>query len=125
MTWTTRLLGTEGVDLDVIEETAIALAQSSIESARLKAGLSRADLARAMGRSASYITRILKGDHNLTVRTLARALGACGVDLEFQAVPLTWAWIDTPRPVDDAHDLRDDVETLQDEGACDALPLAA
>jgi hypothetical protein len=52
-----------------------------------------------MGRSAPYITRLLKGDHNLTIRTLARALGACGYEVEFQTVPLKWNWVDD-RPLD-------------------------
>lgn len=41
-------------------------------------GLSKADLAKRMGKSKAYVTKVLRGDANLTVRTqiaLCRALG--------------------------------------------------
>ncbi len=72
----------------VIEESTIARAQSTICNAMDSAGITRAELARRMGRSRAFVTQILRGSHGLTVRTLARALFACGVVLEFNLLPL-------------------------------------
>jgi transcriptional regulator with XRE-family HTH domain len=80
------------IDTEFIEETTLAMAQATIDNAIRAAGLSRAELARSMGRPRSFVTRILRGDHNLTVRTLARALAACGYQLNFTYSPIGVAW---------------------------------
>jgi transcriptional regulator with XRE-family HTH domain len=52
-------------------------------------GMSRSDLAKAMGVSPGRVSQIMSGDSNLTVRTLAaaaEALGA-GVEIRFYAHP--------------------------------------
>lgn len=54
-------------------------------------GMSRSDLAKAMGVSPGRVSQIMSGDSNLTVRTLAaaaEALGA-GVEIRFYARPET------------------------------------
>ena len=59
-----------------------AMAQSTLVTAMGRAGLSRAELARRLGmKSASGITRLLSG-HNLTLKTLARALHVCGFEIK-------------------------------------------
>jgi transcriptional regulator with XRE-family HTH domain len=90
-TWTTCFVEEGDVDLEVLEEAALAMAQSTIETCRLNAGMSRSDLATKMGRGRPFVTKILKGDYNLTIRTMARALGACGMELQFGGVPVRWA----------------------------------
>lgn len=80
------------VDPEFVEGTALAMAQATIENAIRSAEISRADVANRIGRSRSYITRMLSGDYNLTVRTFARTLAACGYQLTFRATPLTWVW---------------------------------
>ncbi len=82
------------INLRILEESALALAQSTIYSAMEAAGFSRSDLARELNRPRSFVTRLLKGDHNLTVKTLSRVLAGCGFELEIQAVPLRWSWSD-------------------------------
>src|SRR5947199_5518452 len=114
--WTPCFLEEGPVDLDVLEETALAAAQSAIENARLKAGLSRKDLADRMGRKPPFVSRILKGEYNLTIRTLARAFGACGLEVDFLGRPVRWGQMletDSFRMV----------EASPHEG--DAVPLAA
>lgn len=94
-TWCSRLARSveDTVDLDLLEETALAIAQATIQNSLDDAGINRSEMARRMGRPRSYITRILQGDHNLTVKTLARALGACGREMNLNAtLPVcTWA----------------------------------
>ncbi len=83
-------------DLMLLEETALAVAQSTIQNAINDAGLSRAEVARRMRCQRSYVTRILQGDHNLTIKTLARALGACGQELKLGATEPQCAWTSQP-----------------------------
>lgn len=84
------------VDVEILEESALARAQSIIQSAMDKAGMSRADLAREMKRNRSFVSRMLSGDHNLTVKTMTRALVACGVEVDFKTVPIVWNWESAP-----------------------------
>ncbi|WP_406438188.1 helix-turn-helix domain-containing protein [Streptomyces sp. NBC_00631] len=63
--------------------------QASASLAGLLAGLgtSRADLAKAMGVSPGRVSQIMSGDANLTIRTLAAAAEALGVDVEIKFSP--------------------------------------
>ena len=79
-------------ELRMLEETALAVAQATIQNAINDASLTRADMVRRMGRSRSYVTKILQGDHNLTVKTLARAVGACGQQLQLDATEPQCEW---------------------------------
>lgn len=62
----------------IVEETALATAQARIQNAMDRSKVTKAELARRMEVSPSYITRIMSGEHNLTIKTLARALHECG-----------------------------------------------
>ena len=68
------------------EENAIALANALMLGALHEAGMRRTDLARALGVSRPFVTKLLQGDHNLTVRAMARILAACGFELRFSRV---------------------------------------
>jgi len=50
--------------------------------------VSKAELARRLGKSRAYITQMLSGSTNLTVRTLAEVAYALGVEVKLEAVPL-------------------------------------
>ena len=95
------------VDVEILEESALAMAQSTIQKAINEAKVSKADLARAMVISRSGVTRMLSGSHNLTIKTMARALAACGCEARFEAVPIVWNWQITaiPHPVADSQTL--------------------
>jgi|SRR5580704_2484403 plasmid maintenance system antidote protein VapI len=80
------------IDVEILEEAALAMAQSTIQNAVNDARITRAELARKMERPRSYITTMLSGRHNLTIKTMARALAACGYEARFQHVPLVWSW---------------------------------
>ena len=83
------------IDRDVLAESALAGAQAVLQNAINAAEISRAELARQMGCSLPFVTRMLTGDHNMTVRTFARGLIACGVEPVFQYRP-TWKWVEGP-----------------------------
>jgi len=85
------------IDLDIIEESALALAQSTIQQAITKSGVSRAEMARRMKCHRSLVSRLLSGSHNLTIKTMARSLAVCGFEVRFQPTPLEWNWA-SPAP---------------------------
>jgi hypothetical protein len=80
------------VDAELLEEAALAMAQSTIQNAITKAGINKAELARKMDRPRSFISLMLSGRHNLTVKTMSRAMTACGFEIRFSCVPIAWSW---------------------------------
>jgi hypothetical protein len=86
------------IDVDVLEESALAMAQATIQNAIDDSHLSRAEMARRMGRNRALVSRMLRGSHNLTVRTMARALAVCGFEMHFERVPITWNWVEGKSP---------------------------
>jgi transcriptional regulator with XRE-family HTH domain len=51
-------------------------------------GVTKAELARRLGKSRAYITQMLSGSANLTVRTLAEVAYALGAEVRLEAVPV-------------------------------------
>jgi transcriptional regulator with XRE-family HTH domain len=84
-------IGTE-IDIGVLEESALAMAQATIQNAINEAGISRAELARRMECPRSFVSRMLCGNHNLTIKSMSRALAACGFEVRFQYAPIVWSW---------------------------------
>jgi plasmid maintenance system antidote protein VapI len=80
------------MEVEVLEESALAMAQSTIQNAVDQAGISRAEMARKMKRPRSFVSRMLGGSHNLTIKTMSRALWACGFEVRFQTTPVVWTW---------------------------------
>lgn len=66
------------------EEAALIDASELIAAAMEARGLSRSDLARLLNVSRSEVTARLRGDRNLTVRSLASTLHALGAKLELK-----------------------------------------
>jgi len=81
------------VDYLVVQETALAMAQATIQNALNQSGLKRSELAEKMGRPRSFISRMLRGSHNLTIKTFALALAACGFEPSFGYLPLQWGFM--------------------------------
>lgn len=63
-------------------------AGAAVRRARQTAGLTQADVARATGASAPYITNVENGRENLTVGKLAMIAEALGHELRIQLVPV-------------------------------------
>jgi len=92
----------DDVDIGMLEESALAMAQSTIQNAINESGISRAEMARRMSCNRSFISRMLAGGHNLTVKTMARSMAACGFEVRFQLVPIEWNWVSSPVSTEDA-----------------------
>lgn len=87
-------------DMEVLSESALAMAQATLQNAIDDSNISRADLARRMDSPRSFVTRMLSGSHNLTIKTMARCLAACGYEIQFGVKPIQWNWVSTePRHV--------------------------
>jgi transcriptional regulator with XRE-family HTH domain len=52
-----------------------------------KKGVSRAELAKRLGKSKAFVTQILRGNHNLTLRTLADLFGVLEYRVVVEAQP--------------------------------------
>jgi len=81
-------------DLEIVEESALAMAQSTIQNAMNRSGISRSEMARRMDCHRSFVSRMMTGDHNLTIKTMARSLAVCGFEIRFQPVTLECTWAD-------------------------------
>jgi transcriptional regulator with XRE-family HTH domain len=74
--------------LEQCEEVAIAMAQSEVALAMRAAGVRVNRLAEIAGWQPSFVSKMLRGGCNPTVRTIARAVAACGYELRFSIVPI-------------------------------------
>lgn len=73
-----KLYATEGLVTDAAELVARLMA---------RAGVSKAELARRLGKSRAYLTQLLGGRTNMTVRTLAEVAYALGAEVRLDARP--------------------------------------
>ena len=69
--------------MKVLEESAFARAQAIIQEAIDQTDLSMAEVSREMGRNRSFVARMLSSDHNLTIKTMTRALAVCGFEVQY------------------------------------------
>jgi DNA-binding XRE family transcriptional regulator len=75
----------EAGEPNAVEEASAILARKLLRSliaARIKSGLSQAEVARRMGIPQPAIVRLEAGTHSPTLTTLARYASAIGVDLD-------------------------------------------
>ena len=70
------------------QEAAMIDASELIAAALERSGMSRAQLAKALGISRSEVTARLTGERNVTVRKLAETLHCMGMRLELSAAPI-------------------------------------
>jgi hypothetical protein len=98
--WEQPLSDKPDYDLDVVVETSLAMAQATIQKAMRESKIRNADLAERLDRPRSFISKMLSGSHNLTVKTLSRAMAACGYELTWQYQPIQWGWVKEPIVID-------------------------
>ena len=60
----------------------VAAAALALEQQRRAAGLSYADLAKKMGTSAAYISKVFRGETNLTIESMVKLARATGGQLD-------------------------------------------
>jgi transcriptional regulator with XRE-family HTH domain len=73
-----KLLRQEELILEATELLSTVMAENDI---------TKADLARHLGKSKAYVTQCLAGGQNLTLRTLADLFGAIGYKIQLEAMP--------------------------------------
>lgn len=60
---------------------------NALDEAMQANGITKAELAKRLGRSRSFVTQALRRDHNLTFKTAADLAWACGLALNIGLVP--------------------------------------
>ena len=92
--------GTAVVDLEILQESALAMAQATIQNAMDERGLKPSTLAASMGRKRPFVSRMLRGNYNMTIKTFALALAACGYRAKLGYGPMVWGWTreEPPKP---------------------------
>lgn len=73
----------------VEEETLIEATMEMISAILEEDGLSRTELAKRLGRSKGYVSQILSGDRNMTLRTLAQVMFALDSRAKIKVEPLS------------------------------------
>src|SRR5258708_8252338 len=76
-----RLLSVEALVAEASEVIARLLAEQNV---------SKADLARRLNKSRAWVTQLLSGKTNMTVRTLAEVVYALDAEVKLHAQPPTW-----------------------------------
>ena len=71
------------------EERLILWTTEAVAEAMARRGLTRAQLAEALGTSRPNVTQLLSGSRNMTLRTLAAVAHACGARADIQLEPFT------------------------------------
>ena len=83
--------------------------------------VSKAELAKRLGKSKAYITQLLDGRANMTVRTISDVLFALGKSLRMEVVDTTSAGGGHPGLTGDGHEPRK--RPLEDPYRGDSVPL--
>jgi antitoxin component HigA of HigAB toxin-antitoxin module len=73
-----RALATERPSFDFI---------NALDEAMQASGITKAELAKRLGRSRAFVTQAMRRDHNLTFKTAADLAWACGLSLNIGLVP--------------------------------------
>lgn len=76
-------------ELEVMAVTLMMHLRDLITDTMTAQNVTRSQLARRMGVTSAQVTAMLKGGHNMTVRTLAEALFALDSTIVCTVVPLT------------------------------------
>jgi transcriptional regulator with XRE-family HTH domain len=74
----------------VAVEALVAEASEVIAGLMAKQNLSKADLARRLNKSRAWVTQLLSGKANMTVRTLAEVAHTLGAEVTLQAQARSW-----------------------------------
>jgi transcriptional regulator with XRE-family HTH domain len=91
-------------------EALVAEASEVIASLMAEQKLSKADLARRLNKSRAWVTQLLSGKANMTVRTLAEVVYTLGAEVKLQTQPPSWTMsgrlLDVGRMQDTVHSTR-------------------
>lgn len=84
MTWWDKLEETSEGRLLLEEERVLLDVTETVARLLEEQGISRSELARRIGKQPAFVTKLLRGDNNFTLRTLVRVLDACGKTVHLQ-----------------------------------------
>ena len=79
--WLERELPREEDQRDYAQERAIVGVTESVVCAMQEAGLNQTQIAARIGKSRGHVSRLLDGTRNMTLRSLADMLWACGKEV--------------------------------------------
>lgn len=82
-------------------EALVAEASEVIAGLMAEQNVSKADLARRLNKSRAWVTQLLSGKANMTVRTLADVVHTLGAEVKLRAAPASWTM--SPRLLDVGH----------------------
>jgi transcriptional regulator with XRE-family HTH domain len=74
-----------------LETVVIDLTEQICEIMEAK-GISRADLARKLGKSRAWVTKVLRGDQNLTLKTVVDIFWELGYTIDFESHLKKLSW---------------------------------
>ena len=99
--WTRRI---ERDDSFHAEKAALRAAEEIFVTME-RLGVTRAELARRLGTSAAYVTKILRGNANFTLASLARLARALDSEITLHMAPTGTCtrWIDAPLTAEEPH----------------------
>jgi len=87
-TWVEKFKGESRENRIIFEREAIELeVADKLFEAMQENNLSKAEFARKIGKSKAYVTRLLRGDYNLTIGSLAELAYMLGAKVEISFVP--------------------------------------
>lgn len=78
-------------------ETLVAEAAEVIAKLMAEQNVSKADLARRLNKSRAWVTQLLSGKANMTVRTLAEVVATLDAEVKLRAQPTDWKMAGKPR----------------------------
>ena len=79
--WFAKQLSKPGVRRAFDEDRASYEFGAQLSEALLRKGITRAELAKRIGKSRPYVTQVLRDGHNLTIRTMTELASAAGFGL--------------------------------------------
>lgn len=93
-----QVMARRGVDFPALFRAAAATDEYWVELAKAEfteavacrlrdEGVSQARLAKALGVSPAYVSKLLRGDNNFTIETMVRVARTLGARVEFRLVP--------------------------------------
>ena len=77
-------------------EALVAEASEAIAKLMAEQNVSKADLARRLNKSRAWVTQLLSGKANMTIRTLAEVAYTLGAEVKLHAQPPSWKMMGKP-----------------------------
>lgn len=79
-----------GFRKQVTVESLVTEAAEVVAKLMSERGVSKAELARKLGKSRAWVTQLLSGEANMTVRTLAEVVYALDAEVKLETVAPSW-----------------------------------